>query len=302
MSTVELMLKTVIDNVEDGIYFVDQERRITFWNQAAEKISGYMQNEIVGRNCHENLLNHVDKEGNPLCMSSCPLFETMTDGQIRTADVLMRHKSGHRVPVSVKTLPTYNNGAIVGALEIFTLKSALRYDDDFVESLTDIAMKDELTGLPNRRNLENQLKYKLQESSWLDKTICIIMADLDDFRAFNGYYSKVAGDAAIKSVAASFKYNIGEKSIIGRWDEDQFLGIFELGQNVNPYALAEYMRILIARSGIVISGQYISLSASVGLVIAQRGETNESVVMRAEELMYQSKQKGKNCSTVYIPQ
>jgi diguanylate cyclase (GGDEF)-like protein/PAS domain S-box-containing protein len=303
MENIQVILKSILDTVDDGIYFVDRERRITVWNTAAEKISGYAQNEIVGHFCYENLLNHVDKEGNLLCKSSCPLFATMVDGRTRNADVLLRHKNGYRVPVSVRTIPAYNHGKIVGAVEVFTKKAALSYDDDFVASLTNIAMKDPLTGLPNRAYLENQIKYKLQESAWYGKEFCVVVADIDDLRLFNNYYRTSTGDVALQSIASSFKYNIGEwgRDIIGRWGDDEFVGIFELHPNVNPLEIAEYVRILILRSGVMISGQYLSLSASVGLTAAQRGESADSLVARAEDLMYQSKNKGKNCSTVYVP-
>lgn len=295
------LLRIIMDNMTDGVYFVDRERRITFWNNAAQRITGYKGEEVIGHSCHENLLNHVDKEGKPLCTMSCPLHATMADGASRMADVLLRHKNGHRIPVRVRTIPAYKDGNVIGGVEIFALKAALQYEDDFVETLTDIAMRDPLTGLPNRAYLQNLIAYKLHESAWLGKDCCIAVADLDDFRMFNNYYHQSTGDIALQSIAASLKTNVGEKDVIGRWNDDEFVGIFELPSHVAPHEIAEKIRILVARSGVMYGSKYLSVSASVGLSVVQRGETMESALSRAQNLMYQSKQKGKNCVSIFAP-
>ena len=82
METEELYLN-IINNLRDGIYFVDMERRILFWNKAAEQITGYSAEEIVGKQCQYSKLNHIDELGRPLCMIGCPLFATLGDGQQR---------------------------------------------------------------------------------------------------------------------------------------------------------------------------------------------------------------------------
>lgn len=54
---------TIINNLNDGVYFVDLDRRILFWNKAAERITGYSADEIMGRQCQDNILNHIDEDG-----------------------------------------------------------------------------------------------------------------------------------------------------------------------------------------------------------------------------------------------
>ena len=301
MGTNEL-LGLIMNHIDSGVYFVDRERRIKAWNKAAEKIAGYGDKEIVGRCCQDNLLSHVDKNGVPLCENSCPLYHTMADGEIRSAEVLLRHKDGYRIPVEVKTVPVFENGYIVGGMEIFSQKTQLKYDDHFVEEIADKAMSDPLTGLPNRFFLENRIKYKLQESAWNGGSFLVFVADLDNFHIFNQYYSSAAGDAALKNIATSFLKNINVtgNNIIGRWNEDEFLGVFEYQKTTNPQSIADYIRMLISRSGIQVANKYVSLTASVGMVAAQRAETLESIVGRAEALMRQSKSKGKNTATIFI--
>ena len=82
MLTEELYLN-IINNLRDGIYFVDTERRILFWNKAAERITGYTADEIVGKHCPQTLLSHIDENGRPLCVVGCPLFTSLADGKQR---------------------------------------------------------------------------------------------------------------------------------------------------------------------------------------------------------------------------
>jgi len=296
------LLNLVVSHVDSGIYLVDRNRRIKAWNTAAENIAGYRGSEIVGLCCQDNLLNHVDKNGAPLCATSCPLYNTMVDGEIRSAEVLLRHKDGHRVPVEVKTIPVYENGQIVGGMEIFSQKKQLQYDDDFVEAITDKAMSDPLTGLANRFFLETKIKYKLQEITWTGGSFLVLVADIDNFHLFNQYYTSAVGDLALRNIAGSFSNNIVGNNFVGRWNEDEFVGIFDYHANTNPYSIAEYIRVLISQSGVAFSDKYLSLTASIGMVAAQRGETVDSLIKRAEALMQQSKQKGKNCTTVFVSQ
>jgi PAS domain S-box-containing protein len=94
--------QAVVDQLYEGVYYVDLGRRIRSWNQGAERLIGFDASDVVGRYCHDNLLNHVDASGQPMCRTLCPLAATMRDGEGREADAFLRHRKGHRVPVWVR--------------------------------------------------------------------------------------------------------------------------------------------------------------------------------------------------------
>jgi len=102
MSLEKDFYESIIENLYEGLYFVDRNRVIKYWNKAAEQISGYTANEVVGKSCSDNILNHVDSKGNNLCTGMCPLAATITDGKPREDEVYMHHKNGHRIPFSVR--------------------------------------------------------------------------------------------------------------------------------------------------------------------------------------------------------
>ena len=111
----------IIDNLREGLYFVDRNRVITYWNKAAERISGFTADEVVGKSCTDNVLNHIDGDGQNLCTGLCPLAATINEGEPRETEVFMHHKDGHRIPVSVRVSPLTNKeGNIIGGMELFS--------------------------------------------------------------------------------------------------------------------------------------------------------------------------------------
>ena len=98
----EAFYEKLIDGLHDGVYYVDTNRTIIYWNKSCERITGYSRAEVVGRSCKDNLLNHCTESGGELCLQGCPLTATIGDGAPREADVFLHHADGHRVPVRVR--------------------------------------------------------------------------------------------------------------------------------------------------------------------------------------------------------
>ena len=70
-----------MDFLGDGIYVCDRERRIVFWNKSAERITGWQAEDVIGRACLDDVLNHVDKDGRRLCGKEyVPLHRSMVTG------------------------------------------------------------------------------------------------------------------------------------------------------------------------------------------------------------------------------
>src|SRR5512137_673888 len=147
----EDLYRAIVENMHDGLYFVDRERRITYWNKGAERITGYSAAEVVGTSCADNILVHVDALGRLLCQGSCPLIATMADGAAHETEVFLHHKMGHRLPVWVRTSPLHDaRVGFAGAVEIFTETSSRQALQAQVEELKKLALVDALTSLPNR--------------------------------------------------------------------------------------------------------------------------------------------------------
>lgn len=173
--TKEELYLSILDNIQDGVYYVDIHRKIKFWNKGAEQITGYQADEMLGLECSESKLNHIDEFGNHLCITGCPLFATNIDGVVRTERVFVRHKNGYRIPLLTTVYPIRENGVIVGSVEIFTRNAPKAYDDNLIENLSEKAMHDSLTKLPNRSYLESFLQYKLSEYQRFSKRFALLL-------------------------------------------------------------------------------------------------------------------------------
>lgn len=293
MESEELYL-TILNNLRDGIYFVDNKRKILFWNKAAQEITGYAPDEIVGKECQFSSLNHIDEKGHPLCTMGCPLFSTLIDGQQRQDRVFVRHKEGFRIPVYVNIFPIKRNGEIVGAVEVFTQDSPTVYEDDLVERLSNIAMYDGLTHLPNRRYLESFLHYKLEEFHRFGRPIAVLFADIDNFSRFNDEYGHDVGDLVLKNIAAGIKRSVRRNDLVGRWGGEEYVGIYAIADASDAPVIGEKFRQMAQNTEVTWEGKGLNVSVSVGITVVRQEDTVDSVVERADDLMYHSKKNGKN--------
>ena len=289
----------MMDLMSEGVYFVDPKRCIRFWNQAAEGLTGYLRDDIVGRHCYDNLLQHVDAAGKRLCYAGCPLQATMTDGQGRETDVFLSHKEGHRVSVHVRTTPVYNaSGEIVGGMEVFTENNYQLSNLERIEDLRRAAFLDPLTGLPNRRYGEIYIQSRLNFLGLEALPFALGMIDVDRFKIINDLYGHNAGDHALKVLGQTLANSLRTYDSVIRWGGDEFIVLL---LNINPDKLARFSgrMVALARASELQHEQTrVHLSISLGAAIARPEDSLQSLLERADRLMYQSKSLGGNCATL----
>jgi diguanylate cyclase (GGDEF)-like protein/PAS domain S-box-containing protein len=288
--------KDIMDNLHDGLYMVDNNRVITYWNRAAEKISGYGANEVIGKSCADNILTHIDSNGNHLCTSMCPLALTITDKIPRDAQIYMHHKDGHRVPVSVRINPLIDeNGEVIGGIELFTDISHQRVNELRIKELEKMAFLDGLTQIANRSFINRELQSRLEEIKRFNMPFGILFMDIDNFKNFNDQYGHNTGDLVLRYVAKTFSLNSRPFDFYGRWGGEEFIGVIRNINNSDLVNLGNRVRELIAKSYIINnSNQTLQVTISIGATMALKDDTVESIVKRADELLYKSKEAGRN--------
>lgn len=289
--------RTLLDNLYDGVYFADRERTITYWNRGAERITGYAAADVVGKKCADNILVHIDGACRSLCKGQCPLAATLKDGEMRTSDVFLLHRSGHRVPVSVRVAPIRDAGGVItGAVEIFTDAAALSGDRGRAAELERMAYFDPLTGVANRRYAEIALSSRLEEFKRYEWPFGLLFFDIDNFKAVNDRFGHSAGDAVLRMVAQTLANGARPFDVVGRWGGEEFVGIIANVSRDELLAAGERFRMLTAQSRLHDS-ETIAVTVSVGAAHAKPDDTGESLVERADRLMYESKKAGKNRTT-----
>ena len=126
MKTDSEFYENLLDILSDGVYAVDRDRRITYWNRGAERLTGYKSSEVVGKCCRD-ILMHQNEQGIALCTTEgCLAAKAMTEEHTYTEEhayveeVYLRHKDGRRMPILTYISPIRDSkGRIVGAFEIF---------------------------------------------------------------------------------------------------------------------------------------------------------------------------------------
>jgi diguanylate cyclase (GGDEF)-like protein/PAS domain S-box-containing protein len=289
----------LLNSLYDGVYFVDKDRKILYWNKGAEYLTGYSSGEVVGKHCFDNILSHVSDNGCELCVNECPLAATIVDGERRENEVYLRHKLGHRVPVSVRVSPVVDAaGNVVGAVEVFSDATAKKSIERRMGELENIAFLDAMTGVPNRRYAALKVNQAIQEVQLFGRSVGLLMLDVDHFKLVNDQHGHDAGDEALRAVCKTVSHHLRSGDTLGRWGGEEFLVIVTDITENGLRAFGDRCRMLIAESGVPVAGEHLRITVSVGATIIQANDTEQSAIKRADELMYQSKAAGRNKITV----
>lgn len=294
MMSNEELYKTLLNSVEEGIYYVNKDGEITFWNKGAERITGFSANEVLYKRCSDNILNHIDDEGTDLCRGMCPLKFTIKDGLPRESTVYLQHKKGHRVPVMIKIMPIKSGDEVIGAIETFNDNVKENQIMRDMEKFKILATQDQLTELPNRRYIDQYLESKIHEFKTLNIPFGVMFIDIDEFKKINDSYGHHFGDEVLKMVADVFKGAKRTTDLIGRWGGEEFIGIF-VGIDGNQLKIiAEKLRVLIEKSEVRALEEKVKVTISIGATIARKQDTLKSIIKRADKLLYESKSSGRN--------
>lgn len=147
-----LNAQNIIDSVSEGLYVTGKDRKIVYWNKAAEKITGWSREDALGKGCFDDFLSHIDKDNRQLCGEEfCPLHRAMMTGEGSTVPVIVfaNSKNGKRVPMRVSVAPICNRqGEVVGGVETFQDLSAELRDIERVKEIQEQCLVNEASDDP----------------------------------------------------------------------------------------------------------------------------------------------------------
>ena len=103
------IFQAVLENLQTGVYLVDRERRILFWNEGAQRITGHLGQDVVGRFLREHLMKAKGEAKDADSDPRDPVNAVFRDGKSSIAEVSILHKEGYRVPIVLRTVPIRNS-------------------------------------------------------------------------------------------------------------------------------------------------------------------------------------------------
>ena len=287
----------ILTGLPNGVYVVDADRQIQFWNRGAEEITGYRAQEVVGRNCSDNLLLHCNENYTVLCGSNCPLQATMADGQPREANVYLRHKEGHRIPVKVRAVPLRNaDGVIIGAAETF----------DESHDVPELKMhpnaqgvenhKDERTGVSDEASTRRYLEACLRDYEEDHIPFGLLLIAIDDLLVFRDSYGAQAMVKMLHTVGTTVTKSLREGDIVGDWTENRFLALVVNCPAETLARLIFMLKRVVSVAEISWWGDKLTVTASIGGAAVQPSDTVDSLLARAESALEKCAVQGGNAA------
>jgi diguanylate cyclase (GGDEF)-like protein/PAS domain S-box-containing protein len=278
---------------------VDRDRKINFWNEGAERITGYLRQEVLGRFCGDILLIKAHEKKAALCEQSCPLVAAMRDGRARESRVYLHHKSGYAVPVRMRAVPIRDtHGHVIGVTESFVVRSWMSTRRRPESGLVVGHGLDALTELPDYGFTNSYLVDRHKFASKHLIPFGLLTIQLDQLEALKATHGLDAAEAILNVVAHTLRNGLDPLDFVGRWSEDQFLAIVANCSESDLLTTAERLKRLAESSEIAWWGDQLSVTVSVGGTLLRPAEDIVPLLERAGKALKQAVAEGGNFAVV----
>jgi len=292
--------KRLLDQLHDAVHFVDTRRVILYWNEAAERLTGYSSSEVIGRHCFDGLLDHVDRFGCSRCHRDCPLAQSMEQDRPVHERLFLRHKDGRRISVDVRIMPVRkDDGTVIGGVEVFCDATPSVVVESAFRQIREAADRDPLTGLANRRYLDRMLAHYLEKLDRSGEPLSLIMSDLDHFKQINDTWGHVIGDHALAQFAAVLQNQCRSVDLVARFGGEEFVVLLPGLTLDTATQIAERLR----RTAVTATPESLGqrrLTASFGVAEATPGEAASHILSRVDTALYRAKSLGRDRVEVEI--
>jgi len=293
------IFKSILETLPTGIYLVDRNRKILFWNAGAETISGYLRQDVVGRFLREHLLATGDEVNDADSDPSDPLSLAFRDGKSSTADVSILRKEGYRVPIVLRTVPVRNaRGSIIGAAECFEKNISASDGTRRRSAAASLECLDGVTGIPARTFMELQLREQLTVFAERHAPFGVVLMQIDQLDQFRATRGPGVVPTILRVVAHSIENSLRPTDLVGCWSENQFLAVLTECKESEVERVANRIRKMIGQSEVEWWGDKFSVTAAFGGAGSRPDDTLELLVERAEKSLIESISAGGNRVTV----
>ena len=278
--------KIAFDSATEGIMIIDDNAHIIAINKGFTDITGFTEDEVFGST--PKALN-TDKHD---------LWRTLLDHDKWSGEFSNQRKNGELYQESL-TLTVVKNkeGRIVNYVGVFaditeTKRSQIR--------LHELVNHDPLTGLPNRRLLNELLEHSIRRAERDDYQIALLFIDLDRFKTINDSLGHQVGDKLLYEASRRISQSMRESDVVGRLGGDEFVVMMDMINQAEDAALVAQKIIHALQIEFIIDGKEIFISASIGISIFPKdGVDVDNLIKAADIAMYQVKNKGKNNHCFY---
>lgn len=275
--------RSILEALPTGVCVVDMQRRIVFWSDGAERITGHLRHEVIGHSCVAEPLLHCDQPGCEFCSDHCPIARAIRTSHGSVTTGLLHHKEGHEIPVRVRAIPVHNqHGSVIGAVETFEDLQPATSANRGGSCLLLPDCLDPATGVASKAVMQSHLRHSLANFNEARLPFGVLLVHLEGLPNFRASLGLEAAASLLRLVARTLE-NAFITDFIGRWNDDQFLAIVSGCREESIHTVRERLRRTLAGEAIEWWGERHSLPVTIGGAIAQPGDTMESLLERVQK-------------------
>ncbi|MDR3620584.1 MAG: diguanylate cyclase [Paludisphaera borealis] len=288
------LYKALLDRLPDAVCFLDADHRVVYWNEAAERLSGYSRDEALHQPGLLDALKWTDHSGAALTRDELPLLQCTARERTVAAHLFLKRKDGRRIWVEVRSTPVRDDrGVLVGGLSTFRDATSSIAVEHAFRQIREAAERDPLTGLANRRHLDRMLDLHLQILDRDHRPFCLMIADLDHFKQINDAWGHTTGDRALVEFANLLQRQCRAEDLVARFGGEEFMVLFPDHTLETAARIAERLRANTPTATPRELGDR-QLYASFGVAQAVPGETAQQLIRRADAALYRAKSLGRD--------
>ena len=289
-----LCLKTLLDNLRDGIVFVDAEGKIGTWNQAVEIMTGMSSSRMVGLTFEPGLLNLSDANGIEVFPGDCPLQECLQTGKKKSGEYRIVGRSGRETKVEFSFSPIRSTDEkLAGAMMLLHDASVQMDLKRQLKDLYEFSMVDPLTQVNNRAEFERVLDQYVRANHTSEFKCSLIICDIDFFKSINDNFNHHIGDQALISFASLLKKFVRAQDIVARYGGEEFVILCGDCDRESAVERAEEIRVTLTKTPQqMLNGKCIT--ASFGVAELQQCDTATEFFIRADTALLKAKELGRN--------
>ncbi len=266
----------------------DKSRKVIYWNQSSTDIYGYEKEEAIGKQLEDLIIPDEMREGVIYLHK-----EWVEKGiPIPSSELVLKHKDGKPIPVFSTHVMLKQN---TDSPEMFCVDVDLSEQYIAREKLETIASTDILTGLPNRRYLEEALTKRISEAKRFDFEFAVFFIDLDMFKEINDTLGHTWGDQLLTSVANRMKLALREYDILARFGGDEFVLVIPRINKAEEATIIANKLINIFKESFPLGSESVFITSSIGISLYPRdGSIPAELLKNADNAMYRAKESGRN--------
>ncbi len=294
----QAILRMVLEALPMGVYAINREGKITLWNSAAERLSGYLRQDLLGCVREEELWERAEHEHHLPPEQS---FSTKPAGEASppVTQFSLRTKTGRLIPVELHTVVLHDeSGDVVGAAKVFQPLGEAETGPRRQQKLAAFGALDPLTGLLNHSMIQAHLRESLSLHALYPVPFSILCCAVDDLPKIRERYGQAAVDATLRTVARTLENGLLQTDFVGRWLDHEFLAILPECGEADIVKVGERIRKLVQHSGLHWWGDTLHAAISIGATVVHSDDTVSTLVNRAEQALRHSSAAGGNRVTV----